>query len=158
MAIAPDFSLQPLGYDQLDAVDQVMMRSFDPLYGEAWTRAQCLSLFALPGYQLRGILSPTAILAGFSVTRTVAGESELLLLAVDPNYRRTGLGSYLLHDWIDCCRLFNIERLFLEVRVGNPAIGLYEQCGFARLAVRPAYYRGADGLMRDAVTMQKLLD
>lgn len=155
---ADDMAVVPLGYDQLASVGQVMSRAFDPRYGEAWNEAQCLALLALPGYRLSGLMSGKGDMLGFSISRHVAGESELLLIAVDPSFGRNGYGTILINDWIAQCRQNGINRVFLEVRADNPALILYDKLGFARLAVRPAYYRGGDGVLRDAVTMQKLIE
>ncbi|MEQ1726545.1 MAG: GNAT family N-acetyltransferase [Sphingopyxis sp.] len=147
-----------LGYDALEQVDRVMRSAFDPQYGEAWNKAQCLALMALPGYRLFGLMTPTGTMLGFSISRSVAGESELLLLAVEPAARRKSHGTMLIQNWIDDCRTDGAERLFLEVRADNPALHFYERSGFSRLATRPDYYRGLDGVMRDAITMQFLLN
>jgi ribosomal-protein-alanine N-acetyltransferase len=152
-----DYHLLALGYDALADVDRIMQRAFDPRYGEAWSKAQCLALLALPGYRLSGLVSGKGKMLGFSISRYVAGESELLLIAVDPLFGRNGYGTILINDWIAHCRQNGINRMFLEVRADNPALTLYDKLGFTRLAVRPAYYRGGDGVMRDAVTMQKLI-
>ncbi|MEQ1510006.1 MAG: GNAT family N-acetyltransferase [Sphingopyxis sp.] len=151
------FTLVELGYAELEAVNDVMGRAFDPRFGEAWSKAQCLSLLALPGYRLVGLMSANAQMLGFSISRHVAGESELLLIAVDPASRRASYGTMLMHDWIAHCQNTAISRVMLEVRADNPAIILYEQLGFTRMAVRPAYYLGGDGLRRDAITMHKCL-
>lgn len=37
------------GIDGLDDVMTVMLAAFDPGYGEAWNRAQCLGVLAMPG-------------------------------------------------------------------------------------------------------------
>lgn len=152
-----DLTVVPLGFDQLASVGQVMSHAFDPRYGEAWNEAQCLALLALPGYRLSGLMSEDGAMLGFSICRYVAGESELLLIAVDPAFGRNGCGTILINDWIAHCRQNGTNRIFLEVRADNPALTLYDKLGFTRLAVRPAYYRGGDGVMRDAVTMQKLI-
>ena len=153
-------SVGALGVDSLAAVDRISARAFDPRYGEAWNKAQCLAVLALPGYRLRGAWAgdPVSGLRGFCIDRTVAGESELLLLAVDPMARRQGVGAMLMQDWLTHARSQGVTRAFLEMREDNPARHLYDNFGFRPIAVRPAYYRGGDGVLRDAVTMDCLVD
>ena len=88
----------------------------------------------------------------------MAQESELLLLAVDPQWRRRGMASLLLDDWQRRVAAANVVHLYLEMRADNEARALYEQSGFREIGLRPNYYRGNDGVMRDAVTMSKLID
>ena len=64
-------------------VDALMAAAFDPRYGEAWTRNQCLGVLAMPGVRLT-LASIDDRPAGFAMVRSVADEAELLLLAVDP--------------------------------------------------------------------------
>lgn len=139
----------------LPAVDAVMKRAFDPVFGEAWTSAQCLATFALPGYVWLGAEgSDPGSLAGFALCRTIADESELLLLAVDPAHRSRGVGSSLIAAWLTNCDDAKVSRRFLEVRADNSARDLYLRSGFENVARRANYYRGTDGILRDAITMQ----
>jgi ribosomal-protein-alanine N-acetyltransferase len=155
-----DIVVGAVGADSLLAIDGVSARAFDPKYGEAWNKAQCLAVLALPGYRLRGAWSgdPVSGLLGFSIDRTVAGETELLLLAVDPLARRRGIGTLLIADWLEHARSVGAIRAFLEMREDNPARHLYENFNFRSIAVRRSYYRGGDGVLRDAVTMDRLID
>ena len=41
----------------------------------------------------------------------------------------------------------------LEVRAGNPAIGMYRNAGFSPVGRRRNYYRAPDGRRFDAVTL-----
>ncbi len=150
--------IQPLGVDHLAEVEEIMLRSFDPRYGEAWSKAQCLAVLAIPGYRLCGVFDRVDAIApilGFAITRTIAGESELLLIAVEPRLRRSGIGGQLVKDWLANCAELGVSRVFLEVRADNPAQSWYEGLGFSFLARRTGYYRGGDGIQRDAITMQK---
>ena len=76
--------------------------------------------------------------AGFLVARKVAaGESEILNLAVDPEYRRRGIGRALIRDLV----ARHTGSVFLEVRESNRAAGeFYESLGFQVVSVRPRYY------------------
>lgn len=136
------------------AVMRVMEAAFDPAYGEAWSTAQLLTLFALP--------SARVCLAwdgdqpcGFSAARIAGPESELLLLGVDPAWRGRGIGALLMGDWQAWAKAQGAEDYFLEMRADNDAAHLYERCGFSECGRRVAYYRGNDGVVRDAITMRR---
>ena len=154
-----DLGVFAIAGEELAHVDAVMKSAFDPRYGEAWNSAQILSTLALPGYRMVGVHLPTADLplAGFAISRRVASESELLLLAVHAAARRRGVGNALMKNWINDCEKSGVERIFLEMREGNDARYLYQSHGFVDVAFRPAYYRGHDGILRNAITMQKIL-
>ena len=145
-----------LGVDDLAQLQRVMDGAFDPRFGEAWSSAQCLAVLALPGYAVRVALVES-VMAGFAITRHVMDESELLLLAVDPALRRRGVAAALIEDWIARVTPLGVTRLFLEMRTDNDARHLYEHFGFSDIALRRNYYRGIDGMQRDAVTMEKHL-
>jgi len=83
------------------------------------------------------------VLAGFLVTRRlVEGESEVLNLAILPEYRRRGFARGLLERAMGRWP----GRWFLEVRVSNvSALGCYENLGFRRIGVRPGYYPTENG-------------
>ncbi len=75
----------------------------------------------------------------FLLYRVVAGEGEILNLAVDPDYRRQGLARRL---WAAVRTEAAVWHL--EVRESNSAaIALYEALGFTRAGRRERYY--ADG-------------
>ena len=138
----------------LAAVMRVMDAAFEPAYGEAWTGAQLLTLFALPS--ARVCLAWDGDHAyGFSAARIAGPESELLLLAVDPQFRGRGIGRLLIDDWRAWAGEQGAEDYFLEMRADNGAIHLYERTGFTECGRRPAYYRGHDGKLRDAITMRQ---
>jgi ribosomal-protein-alanine N-acetyltransferase len=144
--------------DDLEGISLVSSQAFDPIYGEAWSAGQYLSTFALPGFHVRGVSAPdTGRLVGFSISRVILDESELLLLAVVPDWRGRGVGKSLINDWLAVGRDRAAHRFFLEVRRDNPAQQLYVKSGFAACAVRPNYYRGADGKVRDAITMERTI-
>src|SRR3546814_11109721 len=77
---------------------RVMEAAFDPAYGEAWSTAQLLTLFALPSARVVIAWDGEAP-CGFSAVRIAGPESELLLLAVDPARRGQGIGRRLLAAW-----------------------------------------------------------
>ncbi len=137
-------------------VDTLMAAAFDPRFGEAWTRNQCLGVLAMPGVRLTLALVDDEP-AGFAMVRSVADEAELLLLAVDPAYRRRGVGTALLRAVIAEAQAGGIVALHLEVRSGNDAVKLYTAQGFAKVGERRSYYRGRTGQVYDAHTYRRTL-
>jgi len=96
---------------------------------------------------------------GFVLARVVAGEAEILTIAVDPSHRRSGLGGYLLAAASDLATQQGGEALFLEVSVDNQAaLALYDQAGFVRVGLRRGYYSGADGRTVDALVLRRNLN
>ena len=133
---------------------RVMEDSFDPSYGEAWTATQCAGLLPMPGVRLCLAWAGDEAV-GFSLSRIVAQEAELLLLAVKRSAQRQGIGQLLLHQFIEYSASKGAEKLHLEVRSGNPAVRLYSSHGFAEVGRRRNYYTGRDGQLYDALTLGK---
>ncbi|WP_447764449.1 GNAT family N-acetyltransferase [Sphingopyxis panaciterrae] len=138
----------------LSAVMRVMDAAFDPVYGEAWSAAQLLTLFALPSARV-SLAWDGDLPCGFSAARIAGPESELLLLAVDPAARGRGVGKLLMDDWQQWAASEGADDYFLEMRADNDAVHLYESVGFSECGRRPDYYRGGDGALRDAITMRR---
>lgn len=136
----------------LDEVMATMDAAFEPRFGEAWTRSQCSGILALPGVWLL-LARIDGIAAGFALARSVVDEAELLLLAVAPERRRTGVGRAMLDQVADEARTRGASHLHLEMREGNPAAALYGIAGFLEVGRRPRYYRGRDGRAHDAITL-----
>jgi len=144
------------GAADLGTVDAIMQAAFDPRFGEAWTRSQCLGILAMPGVWLT-IASVDGEAAGFAIARIVADEVELLLLATAPTMRRRGVGSAILRSVMADSLMRGAISLHLEVRDGNGAIALYSQSGFNKVGERKRYYRGSDGQAFDAFTFRREL-
>ena len=144
--------------DDLDRLMEVMDTAFDPVYGEAWTRRQVEDAL-LVGNCNYGLVNAEGSIpnenepaVGFYLSRSAAQEEELLLFAVIPEYRRRGLGRTLLQMLRSDALSRGIERIFLEMRKGNPAESLYSAFGFSPIGVRPDYYKFTNGNRIDAIT------
>jgi ribosomal-protein-alanine N-acetyltransferase len=152
----PEIRIEPGSAADLSAVMRVMEDSFDPAYGEGWTGPQCAGLLPMAGVWLNLAYEGEEI-AGFALSRVVAGEAELLLLAVRRSRQRHGIGQLLLNRFTDDARDRGARPLHLEVRDGNPAVRLYKQAGFSQAGRRRNYYSGRDGQLFDALTLAKTL-
>jgi ribosomal-protein-alanine N-acetyltransferase len=146
--------LGPGGIADLDAVMNVMDDSFDPRFGEAWTASQCAGLLPMPGVWLILAREAGAVI-GFALARAVAGEAELLLLAVRRDDQGRGIGRMLLDRFSEEAGGRGATRLHLEVREGNHALSLYERSGFTLAGRRRNYYSGRAGQTYDALTLAR---
>ena len=96
--------------------------------------------------------------AAFLLGRAVAGEAELLTIAVAPEARRLGLGRKLVGRFIYQALLRGAESAFLEVAEDNAAArGLYRASGFAEAGRRRGYYRTPEGKAVDALVLVRSL-
>jgi [ribosomal protein S18]-alanine N-acetyltransferase len=95
---------------------------------------------------------------GLLIGRAVAGEAELLTLAVAPQARRRGVGARLVQRFLYQACLRGAEEAFLEVAAPNlPARTLYSRAGFAEAGIRRDYYHQPGAHAIDAVVMRRAL-
>ncbi len=147
--------------DALDAIMAVMEAAFEPAYGEAWNRSQVADALGFPNTHF--LLANKAGLepdqpedtVGFALTRQAADEEELLLIAVMPQAQGLGVGHALMERFIASARARGSNRLFLEMREGNPAEVLYVRHGFAVVGQRKDYYRSGTIGPFDALTFSR---
>ncbi|WP_375397923.1 GNAT family N-acetyltransferase [uncultured Sphingomonas sp.] len=145
------------GIADVDQVERIITEAFDPRYGEAWTRNQVIGILAMPGVWMT-LAEMAGTPCGFALARGIAGEAELLLIAVLPTARRRGVGSALMRCLLAECRTRKIATLHLEVRAGNDAINLYRSTGFVKIGERRDYYRGGNGQSYSALTLHRKMD
>jgi ribosomal-protein-alanine N-acetyltransferase len=144
--------------DDIDRIMGVMATAFDPAYGEAWSRRQVEDSLMIGNCHY--LLFDAAVdaanggseIAGFCLSRSGYEEEELLLFAVDPAYRRKGVGAAMLAAFASEAQARNARRLLLEMRKGNAAESLYRRYGFRTIGQRINYYKAADGSRIDALT------
>lgn len=154
LAIVP---VQRADHEVLYGVSTVMDAAFDPVFGEAWTAGQLCGSLDLPGSILLAARGEGGTI-GFALVRSIAGEAELLLIAVHPQHRRKGIGQALLDASMQSARQSGAQCFFLEVRDGNSAMAFYLANGFTAYHRRHQYYLGRDGQRRDAISLRRNLD
>jgi [ribosomal protein S18]-alanine N-acetyltransferase len=134
------------------AMMHVMNDAFDPQFGEAWTAAQCLSTLVLPDCQLLLAKDGEGV-CGFAMSRWVFDHQELLMIGVARRLQGQNIGKLLLSETIHRAREAGRTKIFLEVRDGNNAYDFYLKSGFTTIGRRKNYYKNADGISPDAITM-----
>ncbi len=91
-------------------------------------------------------------LSGYIVVWEIAGEADLLRIAVSPQQRRRGLGRDLVEAAVKDARARGCTAMTLEVRASNKAaIGLYKSLGFEQNGLRKNYYSSP---VEDSVLMK----
>ncbi len=99
-----------------------------------------------------------AVPVAMLVYRATFEQADVLTIAVLPEFRRRGIARQLVEMLIKDCREQGVEKIFLEVEVGNDhAIKLYEDNGFKQVSRRKLYYQQLDGSLTDGLVMQKKL-
>ncbi len=90
------------------------------------------------------------LLVGYIGSQSVIGESDMMNVAVHPDFRRQGIAEKLILELVNRLAGKGNHCLSLEVRASNtPAVRLYEKLGFQQVGLRKNYYRNPkeDGLI-----------
>jgi ribosomal-protein-alanine N-acetyltransferase len=105
--------LTPAGAKDAADLSACHRRSFEP----AWSADDIEALLSAPGGHALAVRDPDdqASVRGFLLARAVAGEAEVLTLAVDPSHRRQGLAIALIEAAIGASIAAGAEAMFLEV-------------------------------------------
>ena len=91
--------------------------------------------------------------AGYIGSQTVMEETDMMNVAVHPDFRRQGIAEALVNTLVANLQKMGSHCLTLEVRASNaPAIALYGKLGFAEIGRRKNYYRNP---REDALILRK---
>ena len=91
--------------------------------------------------------------AGYIGSQTVMDETDMMNVAVHPDYRKQGIATGLIVGLVEELRKRGSHSLTLEVRVSNDAaIRLYRLLDFQEVGLRKNYYRNP---REDALILRK---
>ncbi|MFD1198169.1 ribosomal protein S18-alanine N-acetyltransferase [Brucella gallinifaecis] len=158
------FGRRPVSVEPLDVHDSAEIQRIHALsFHHGWSSDDFRSLIAQDnvfGFVARPDRQPDKA-CGFVLARLVAGEAEILTIAVSDNVRKQGVGRALMDAVLRYLYQERAETLFLEVDESNvAALALYRRIGFNKVGDRPAYYETENGrssafiLRRDLVRPQ----
>lgn len=133
---------RPVAAAEAPALALLHAAAFPP--AEAWGADAIGLMLGMPG--AFGLWRPEA---GLVLARAMAGEAEILTLAVAPAARRQGLARALMAAALAGAAARGAEAMFLEVAAGNAAArALYAGLGFEEVGRRRRYYaNGEDALV-----------
>jgi ribosomal-protein-alanine N-acetyltransferase len=139
-----NITIRRLGYSDLPQVIAIERRAFPT----PWS----LAMFVLELSKPSGVCLAALIdheLVGYLICSRYDDVWHLMNVAVDPSWRRRGVGSGLLAEMLERAGLGQ-GRYTLEVRTSNAAaIEMYERFGFSTAGTRRRYYQdtGEDALI-----------
>ena len=141
-------TIKPMRMDTVPQVAQLEAICFSDPWSEnsvasELTNALSLWLVAMEGERV----------AGYIGSQTVLDETDMMNVAVHPDFRRQGIGEALILELVGKLKEKKSRCLTLEVRASNaPAIALYEKMGFSQIGRRKNYYRNPK---EDALILRK---
>ena len=71
--------------------------------------------------------------AGFALLSVDGSDGWVAGTCIDPNYRRKGLFTPLMHSLLNSASCVGVKRVYLEVLVQNHALKVYQSVGFTRV-------------------------
>ena len=79
---------------------------------------------------------------GYIIAYNSSGNGDLDSIAIDPKYRKLGIGSQLVNYTIERFKKMGLKKVFLEVRTTNKkAISFFKKLGFEIKKMIKDYYR-----------------
>jgi ribosomal-protein-alanine N-acetyltransferase len=122
----------------LDAVLEIEAASFHNPTTREWYESEMQRPDVCYVYAVR---TPLHAVAGFCAFWKVVDQIHINNLAIRPELRRQGLGTFLLARVLEQAAAMGAPRATLEVRLSNTAARhLYERAGFTCAGVRTGYY------------------
>ena len=141
-----------------DASDAVALaKAHAAAFDAPWPPEAFVELMASPGVFALAAVDQAPV--GLILMRAIAGEAEVLTLAVEPEHRRLGVARALLQAGLDHAAIAGAETAFLEVAADNAgALVLYRKAGFEQVGHRGGYYHRPDGSSADALVLRRTLN
>jgi len=125
---------------------EILQRPDVRLYAEGWGRPGDVGVVGLADGLSGG--SPGEAIGACWMRRVPDGaglawvdaETPQLGIALEPPFQHRGLGQRLMQAALAAARAAGYRQVSLTVHPQNPAIDLYERCGFAKQGLRNAYH------------------
>ena len=116
--------------------------------GWSWTAPRVLRSIADAGTNVV-VAQDAASMLGFGIMKYHDDEAHLMLLAVQRQSGRRGVGTTLV-EWLErSARVAGIGQVYLEARLTNSgARAFYAQLGYREIQTLPGYYQGREDCVR----------
>ncbi|WP_254600979.1 GNAT family N-acetyltransferase [Caulobacter sp. S45] len=151
--MVPPPLIVPAGPDAASALAVLHAAAFEA----PWTAIDLQGLIASP-FTIALQAGAPAAPVGFTLARVVAGEAEILTLAVDPAARGRGIARALVEAAAGLAHAAGARTMWLEVAQDNSAaLALYAVAGFEEAGRRKGYYPRKGGPV-DALSLRRRLN
>jgi ribosomal-protein-alanine N-acetyltransferase len=148
MNLQGTLQIREMAREDLDVVLEIERKSFRTPWSRALFEKELTVPFAC-AFVAWSLLHLKVV--GYLCMWLVGNETHILNLAVRPEERNKGVGTFLLRFGVEYCRSRGMREITLEVRRSNyQAISLYRNFQFQPRGIRPRYYRDSG---EDAVIM-----
>ena len=109
------------------------------IYAEAWGQPSDVGVVAVVDGTDAGACWMRLITGGQGLAY-VDDQTPQLGIALDPAYQHRGFGKPLMRTALQAARARGYGQVSLTVHPENPAIALYEACGFTKQGLRGTYH------------------
>lgn len=118
-----------------------LLRIEKACFKDPWSKTMFLSELRSRDYIDYFVITVNEKIIAFLGSSSIAGDGEIRNFAVDINYRRKKVASFLLDNYIKFSKDLFVKNIYLEVRLSNNgAIELYKKFGFEIIGKRKNYY------------------
>ena len=125
----------PAGLRPREVLDDPGVR----IYAEDWGRPGDIGVVALVDGTDAGACWMRVLPEGVGLA-SIDDRSPQLGIALEPPYQHRGLGEPLMREALARAWQAGHEKVALTVHPENPAIPMYERCGFLRIEIRRGYH------------------
>ena len=125
----------PAGPRPIEVLQQPGVR----IYAEGWGSSTDVGVVAVVAGRDAGACWMRLLPEGTGLA-SVDATTPQLGIALDAEYRGRGYGKSLLMAALQAAWAHDYRRVSLTVHPQNPAVKLYEACGFSRRGLRGSYY------------------
>ena len=137
----PERIVEMINLRQMTAADIFIVADIERrLFSDPWS-AEAFMGALRNSNQIFFVADDDGTIAGYCGLMCVAGEGQILNVAVDVPYRRQGLATEMMRSMLEFGIDHGVSLFTLEVRASNePAIRLYNSCAFVATGRRKDYY------------------
>ncbi|MDD4561683.1 MAG: ribosomal protein S18-alanine N-acetyltransferase [Syntrophomonadaceae bacterium] len=146
----PGFILRKMTSQDIDEIMQIEQKCFTLPWSRESYRGELKNNFAT--YL---VCDFEGKIAGYGGIWVVFEDAHITNVAVDPDFRQSGMGTALMQELEQKARDKKAQRILLEVRPSNEAaLAMYRNLGYSPTGLRQNYYSDNG---EDAIIMTKFL-
>jgi ribosomal-protein-alanine N-acetyltransferase len=147
-----DLVVLPMALSDVDEIMNIELKSFTA----PWSKNAYIEELLFNRAAMYYVIKNTEQVIAYGGMWSVAGEGHITNIAVDPAFRKFGVGKIMLKALLKFAKENELYRVFLELRESNTAAhALYTSLGFVEDGVRKKYYLDNG---EDAILMSRILN